>query len=117
MLGTIGFERYSIRCVIGTEPHERRSEQEILVDVKVEADISVAARTDKLEDTVDYVRLAELCKAMAITGRYFLVEKYAADIAQAILDRFPVKSVYVAIRKPWVLEGAECTFISLKVEA
>lgn len=117
MLGTIGFERYSIRCIIGTEPHERRTEQEILVDVRVEADISTAVQYDELGDTVNYIELAELCKTIALEGKYFLVETYAAEVAQAIYDRFPVKSVYVCIRKPWVLEGAECAFVSVKIGA
>src|SRR5438093_12833199 len=38
----------------GVRPEERAQAQEFKVDIRVEADLTDAARTDHLEDTVDY---------------------------------------------------------------
>lgn len=116
MLGTIGIEKYRILCVIGAKAHERHVEREIFVDVKVVADISDAVRTDQLKDTVDYVRLAELCEKIAKEGRYYLLEKYAGEVAKAIYNTFRVKSVWICVRKPASLEDAECSFVEVKIE-
>jgi dihydroneopterin aldolase len=53
------------------------------VDVEVEADLSISARTDELSDTVDYVHLNWIVKEeMAIRS------KLLEEVAQRILDRF-----------------------------
>lgn len=115
MLGTLGFEKYRIRCIIGNDPHEREAEQDIFVDVTVAVDIAVAAKSDAIEDAVDYVHLAVLCKEMAIAGRYRLLEKYAVDTAQAIKKQFGATSVKIVVRKPKAIDGAECAFVSVVI--
>ena len=57
MPGLIGFEHLPIKCVIGVHPEERSKEQEIFVDLKVEADFGVCAESDHINHTVNYVRL------------------------------------------------------------
>ncbi len=53
------------------------------VDIKVKADLKKSARTDELEDTVDYVHLNHIVKEeMAIRS------KLLEEVAQRILNRF-----------------------------
>lgn len=112
MLGTIGFEKYRIRCIIGTELHEREKEQEIIVDLSVECDLLKPAASGSLSDAIDYVQLAEICRELAVFGRYFLLEKYIVDVVSEIRRRYPVKSVSMCARKPAALEGADNCFAS-----
>jgi dihydroneopterin aldolase len=71
------------------------------VDVAVAADLSAAAASDRLEDTVDYAALQTLVMTRVRDDRFHLIESLAASIGRAILDRWPVVTeVEVAVRKP-----------------
>jgi dihydroneopterin aldolase len=113
MSGIIGFKGLAVSCVIGTEPHERMHEQELIIDLKVEADLSKVVASGRLEDTINYVSLAQICKEMAVKGRYLLIEKFAADVLQEISEQFPAKSVWIRVKKPLAISAAECAFVEL----
>lgn len=115
MFGVVGFEKYRIRCIIGTEPHERLHPQELLVDLKVEVDFSAVAASGLLSDTVDYTMLAALCTRIAQEGAYELLEKYASDLSQTILQQFLVKSVKITVRKPHPFEGVDYALVEIDV--
>ncbi|MEI8366318.1 MAG: dihydroneopterin aldolase [Parachlamydiaceae bacterium] len=114
-LGVVGFEKYRVKCIIGVEPHERAHAQDLLIDLKVEVNLSAVAVSGLLSDTIDYVQLAAVCARMAQEGAYLLLEKYAADLSQAILEQFPVQSVTICVRKPHPFEGVECALVELRV--
>lgn len=114
MLGAIGFKGYRINCIIGTEPHERTTLQDLFVDLKVEIDFSKVAASEKIEDTVNYVTLAAICKDMAVNGKYHLLEKYAADVLEELAGRFKLHSAFIRIEKPLAIPGAECALVELK---
>lgn len=100
MMGKVGFESYSIYCVIGDKPHEREIEQELIVDLIVETDFSRVSQSDDLQDAVDYVTLATLCSEIAKKGCYHLIETYVAEVAQTVLRIPSVHSVSIKVRKP-----------------
>lgn len=84
----------------GTSETERELGQKFLLDIELKADLSLAGRSDKLEDTIDYQRVYSLVKEVEGTKKYRLLEALAHDIASAILDQFPVQEVTVRIKKP-----------------
>jgi D-erythro-7,8-dihydroneopterin triphosphate epimerase len=43
-----------LRCVIGINPEERREKQDVVIDVTLYADLSLAGATDDFNNTVDY---------------------------------------------------------------
>jgi len=98
--------RVSIRAIQAQGRHgvgsdERARSQPFEVDVAVAADLSAAAATDRLEDTVDYSTLQTLVMTRVRDDSFHLIESLAASIGQAILDRWPVVTdVDVAVRKP-----------------
>lgn len=111
-LGIIGFENFKIDCIIGIEPHERINEQEIVIDLKVEADMSKVSASDSIYDAIDYVQLAKICEETA-KGKYNLLEKYAADVLKVIFNTFKVSSASIRVMKPEALPGAAQAFIEL----
>jgi 7,8-dihydroneopterin aldolase/epimerase/oxygenase len=114
ILGVIGFDHCKIRCIIGTEMHERKAEQDIYVDLRVEADVSAAIHSDALHDAINYVLLATICKEVAQHGRYYLLEKYADDVLGVIIKRFSVKWAWIRVKKPQAIADAEAAFVELK---
>jgi 7,8-dihydroneopterin aldolase/epimerase/oxygenase len=71
------------------------------VDVKLWLDISTAAKTDAIEDTVDYRSVIAKVQHLVKTSKFALIERLVATIADSILiecDR--VTRVQVTLSKP-----------------
>lgn len=84
----------------GVGDAERQEAQPFEVDLVVGLDLSQAAASDDLADTVDYSALFELTRSI-VEGRSFnLVEALAGAIADAVLAAYPVDDVEVRVRKP-----------------
>jgi dihydroneopterin aldolase len=81
----------------GATDDERAAGQTFLYDVRLE--VSDAALSDRLEDTVDYVGVAEMVREVSDSRAFHLLEALAASVADAIAERYPVERVRVRIRK------------------
>lgn len=71
------------------------------VDLRLWLDISKAAQTDAIEDTIDYRSVISLVQNLVKTSKFSLVERLAATIADSILassDR--LVQVQVVLSKP-----------------
>jgi dihydroneopterin aldolase len=81
----------------GATDDERARGQTFLYDLRLE--VSDEALSDRLENAVDYVEVAELVKEISDGRRFNLLEALAAAVADAIASRFPVERVRVRVRK------------------
>ncbi len=87
----------------GVLPQEKVEAQPFEVDVILQADLSRAAETDALDDTVDYSAIHELVGALVTGPAFDLIEGLAGAIARAVLaatDPALVDGVEVRVRKP-----------------
>jgi dihydroneopterin aldolase len=85
----------------GVMPHEAKVGQTFTIDLELEIDLSTAARSDKVADTVSYDKVVD-CASAAFSGQRFrLIEAAAGRVANAVLAAFPpVRAVRVTIHKP-----------------
>jgi dihydroneopterin aldolase len=85
----------------GVMPHEAKVGQTFSIDLDLEIDLSAAARSDKVMDTVSYDKVVT-CASDAFSGQRFrLIEAAAGWVADALLAVFPpVRSVRITIHKP-----------------
>jgi 7,8-dihydroneopterin aldolase/epimerase/oxygenase len=85
----------------GVMKHEGRFGQRFVVDLELTLDLSKAAASDRLADSVSYAAIAEEAE-LAFTGRSFkLLGAAAGALCDAILDAFPrVEEVRVSVHKP-----------------
>lgn len=85
----------------GATPQERETGGRFLVDLEVEADLSLPARSDRLEDTINYSLLYRLVREVVEGPPRHLLEALAGQIAGLVLERFPRASrVRVRVAKP-----------------
>jgi len=89
-----------IRGHHGVFEHERLDGQEFIVDAVLSVDVSRAATTDDLADTVDYGSLAHRIAAIVEGEPLNLIEALASRIADVCLDDTRVQSVEVRVHKP-----------------
>src|SRR5690349_4792401 len=83
----------------GVRDDERAQAQEFRVDIRVEADLTSAAASDHLEDTIDYRQLRAAAKEVIEGPSRKLLESLAGEIADRILALPRVHSVLVRIAK------------------
>ena len=83
----------------GVSEGERARAQRFTVDVEVEADLSRAARSDRLADTVDYRRLHAIAKEVIEGESALLVEALAGWIASEALKVPGIRAVTVRVAK------------------
>ena len=84
----------------GVFEHERRDGQDFLLDATVWLDLSRAARSDDLNDTLHYGELAEMAAAVIAGPPYNLIEALAGKIADEVMSDVRVQAVDITIHKP-----------------
>jgi len=85
--------------VHGVLAEEQARLQPFEVDLDLEADLGVAGRSDRLEDTVDYGALSERVATVVREERHALLERLAERIAETALADRRVTAVTVTLRK------------------
>lgn len=91
----------SLHAYHGVMAHEAKVGQTFTLDLELAIDLSAAARSDKVVDTVSYDKVVD-CATEAFRGQRFrLIEAAAGRVADAVLAKFPaVAAVTVTIHKP-----------------
>jgi dihydroneopterin aldolase len=83
----------------GVLAEEQARAQPFEVDLDLEADLAVAGRSDRLEDTIDYGALSEQVASVVQNERHALLERLAERIAETALADERVAAVTVTLRK------------------
>ena len=84
----------------GVFEHEKRDGQEFVVDVTLWLDLSKAAATDDLTETVHYGELASQVAAIVGGPSFDLIETVAGKVADAVMEDPRLHAAEVTIHKP-----------------
>ena len=85
----------------GTTPAEQQQAHDYLVDVAVSVDIEKAVEQDDLAAALDISEVASCVRDEVARRPRVLVERIAADVANALLARFAeIEEVSVKVEKP-----------------
>lgn len=93
----LGIEAFGYHGVLGDE---REEGQVFSIDVELEVDLTAAADSDDLSDTIDYGALAERIHAVVEGERWNLIERLADRIGRVVLEDSRVEAVTVTVHKP-----------------
>ena len=105
-LDKIFVQGLEVECVIGVWEWERQIKQRLIIDLEMAWDISRAAASDQLEDTLSYKDVAKQVSAYVIETRANLGERLAEGIATLLIDEFQVVWCKVRINKRGAVTGA-----------
>jgi dihydroneopterin aldolase len=83
---------------VGVSDEERAMRQLLELDIELEADLSAAARSDDLNDTVNYGPMIELCQGTLERGEFKLLEALAGTLVDRALAAAPLASAAVTVR-------------------
>lgn len=99
----------------GVYEHERTEGQRFLLDITLDADAHIAARTDDLDDAVDYGKVAREIAAFVRETRFNLLETLATRIADRLLESSRIAAVSVHVTKPDVDLGETVDHVAVTV--
>jgi dihydroneopterin aldolase len=85
---------------VGYLPEERILGQWFEVDLTLWVDLTAAAKSDEITDTLDYREAIAIVKEQIITAKFALVEKLVSAIADQLLSLEKVHQVRVKLSKP-----------------
>ncbi|MFC4182024.1 dihydroneopterin aldolase [Saccharococcus thermophilus] len=85
----------------GVLPEENMLGQRFIVDVTLETNLQKAGKSDRLEDTINYAEVYNICRHIVEKKKFALIEAVAETIAGGILSSFPaVIRCTVKVTKP-----------------
>ena len=95
-----------IDTVIGIYDWERRTQQTIILDLEMGADIRKAAGSDHIDDTLNYKAVAKRLTQFVGESEFQLVETLAEHCAAIVLNEFAVPWVRLSLNKKGAVRGA-----------
>ena len=107
MQDKIYLEALEIPCIIGIFDWERRARQKVRIDLEIPVDVRRAARRDRIEDAVDYKKIAKRVIGFVSASRFHLVETLAERLAALLLQEFSLQEVRLRVSKPGAVRGSK----------
>ena len=102
-----------VEGIIGIFQWEREVKQIISVDIEMDFDNKRAAKSDSIEDALNYKLVGKRITSFVKNSKFQLVETLAENISKIILQEFPVTNVRVTLSKPGALRGSDSVGISI----
>jgi dihydroneopterin aldolase len=100
-MDVLKLERITLYGKHGAYSEENKLGQRFIISVEIHLDLSVAARSDRLEETINYTGIYQIVKMIVQGEPCALIETVAENIAKALLDAYvKISSVKVSVTKP-----------------
>lgn len=101
---------------IGIMPEERRSPQECRADLTLWCDFEAAAKTDSLDQSIDYCQVLATMQDSAVAREYRLLETLAYEIIKNVLRTYPILRARIKLRKKPEILMQHLDFIEIEME-
>jgi dihydroneopterin aldolase len=101
-------------AIIGIFDWERQVKQTVILDIEIGADITKAALSDSIDDTLNYKRIAKRVLAFVEASQFHLVETLAEHIAMLLLEEFGVAWVGLSLSKPGAIRSSRDVGVKLE---
>ena len=96
-----------VQTIIGIFGWEREVRQEVSIDLEMVFDCKRAAKTDTIEDTIDYKKITKGIIKFVEESEFQLQETLAESIAGLVKNEYKVHSLKLRVSKPGALRHAE----------
>ena len=103
-----------VETVIGVFDWERKILQKLVFNIELGTDFSKAARSDELDDTLNYKAIAHAIEDLVKESSYKLVEALIEAVADMVISEFSVKWLAITLDKPGAVSCSKS--VGVKVE-
>ena len=114
-MDAIIIEGLKVDTVIGCFNWERQIIQPLMLDLTIHNDLTQAANSDELDDTLNYAQICELAAQVIQAAQPKLIEHAAQLVLESLFTTFPsIESISITIRKPAIIAQANAVGIRLE---
>jgi dihydroneopterin aldolase len=113
-LDVIFIEGLQAQTVIGIHENELHRPQPVRVDIAAGTPRSLACRTDRIGDTIDYSQLRTALLHLLASHKLRLLEALAEEMARVTLDEFGAHWVRVVLAKPAKFDDVEAVGVAIE---
>lgn len=93
-----------VDTVIGTLPEERDKTQTLVINLELYLPLQTAGKSDNLFDSVDYSQIEDKIVKLGKLSKFFLIERFAEEVADLCLKEKLISKVRVEVAKPGALK-------------
>lgn len=87
-------------CKLGIYDHERILGQSLLIQLELELDLNLAAKSDNVRDSIDYVAVSLAIRQLAQNKNFLLIEHLAHEIITMLFAKFnKLEGVLIEVNK------------------
>ena len=101
-----------LRCVIGFNPEERRSKQDVVIDMILFTDLRMGGISDQPDDILNYRTLNKAVIQHVEASSYNTLEALAASIARVAVEG-GAPHVRVTVHKPGALRFTDDVMVTI----
>ena len=109
----IQIEDLVVRTIIGIYDRERNRCQDVVVNITLWTDITAAARSDDIEQAVDYRSLTKNIIKHVEESRCMLLERLVEEISELVLEDAAIVATSVKVEKPGALRFSRSVGIEI----
>ncbi|QMU62139.1 MAG: dihydroneopterin aldolase [Gammaproteobacteria bacterium] len=113
-MDTIFLRDLEINATIGIFEWEKRIKQKVRIDLEMATDITKAAASDAIENTLDYKAISKRIIQFVEDSRYELIETLIEKVSEILLKEFDVSWTRVTISKPGAVRGSRDVGITIE---
>lgn len=107
MADIIEIDNLRLRCMIGFSSHELKDKQDVVISLRIRADMRKAEQTDNPDDVFNYRTLTKAIIAYVEASHYKLVEALAGAIGRICVVEHHAEWVQVRVHKPNALRFSD----------
>ncbi|MEL0048163.1 MAG: dihydroneopterin aldolase [Gammaproteobacteria bacterium] len=102
----------TFNAILGILPEERVQPQPVIINLTLITDITVAAASKNIGDTLNYAEVADAARSLTVEGEYLLIETLVEDIAKVCLEA-GADAVSVRVEKPNAVSEASAVGVEI----
>ncbi|PWK53930.1 dihydroneopterin aldolase [Pleionea mediterranea] len=107
-------EDLTIETVIGIYDWERKIRQKVVFNIEMGTDIQAAAKSDTIDNTLDYKAVAKRIISFVEGSEFQLVETMAERVAEIIQQEFSVPWLKLKLSKPGAVRGSKAVGVMIQ---
>ena len=103
----IFISQLQVETIIGIFDWEQTQKQTVSIDLEMATDITSAAASDSIDDTLSYKDVSKRVEQYIAESQFQLVETLAERVAELVLSEFPVPWLRLTVHKPGALSNSK----------
>ena len=97
-----------LQCMasIGVYAWEQKLKQKVILDLEFGIDLTQAANTDLIQDTIDYAKVCTLVRTWVASRHFNLLETLASEVKRLFEETFGISDLRLTVSKPHAIKDA-----------